>query len=64
MEERKQVNQDIVLHCEDCDKDFVFTVGEQQFFYSKGLSTPKRCQPCRKYRKSTIMRDDRCNNGN
>ena len=60
--ERKMVYQDIVLHCEDCDKEFVFTAGEQQFFYSKGLATPKRCKPCRKYRRSTIVSSDRCKN--
>lgn len=48
---------DTTLICEDCGKDFIFTIGEQQFFYSKGLATPKRCKPCRKYRKAIIAKD-------
>lgn len=49
--------QDTTLTCEDCGHTFIFTAGEQQFFYSKGLATPKRCQPCRKYRKAIIAKD-------
>jgi hypothetical protein len=48
---------DIVLNCADCRQDWVFTAGDQQFFYSKGLATPKRCQPCRKARKESIARE-------
>jgi hypothetical protein len=48
---------DIVLNCADCGEDWVFTAGDQQFFYSKGLATPKRCQPCRKVRKESIARE-------
>lgn len=37
-----------VLRCCDCAGDFVFTVGEQEFFYNKGLTNePKRCANCR-----------------
>ncbi|MCC7527774.1 MAG: zinc-ribbon domain containing protein [Candidatus Melainabacteria bacterium] len=37
-----------VLRCCDCASDFVFTVGEQEFFNSKGLTNePKRCANCR-----------------
>lgn len=39
---------DKVLKCCDCTNDFVFTVGEQEFFDAKGLSNlPKRCADCR-----------------
>jgi hypothetical protein len=64
MEGRKEPSeqskyQDIKIFCMDCDKEFTFTSEEQQFFYSKGLSTPKRCQPCRKARKASIVREER-----
>lgn len=36
------------LNCRDCQKDFIFTAGEQEFFATKALSnTPKRCPNCR-----------------
>ena len=36
------------ISCRDCGQDFLFTVGEQQFFQSKGLEhEPGRCPPCR-----------------
>jgi len=47
--------RDKVLHCYDCGQSFVFTAGEQAYFESKGLSEPKRCQPCRELRKRTLI---------
>lgn len=39
---------DKTLICRDCGTDFLFTVGEQQFFHSKGLlHEPGRCPSCR-----------------
>jgi CxxC-x17-CxxC domain-containing protein len=36
------------LTCRDCDKTFVFSAGEQEFFAQKGLiNEPKRCPNCR-----------------
>jgi len=36
------------LACRDCNKTFVFTAGEQEFFAQKGLiNEPKRCPNCR-----------------
>ncbi|MGH2365507.1 MAG: zinc-ribbon domain containing protein [Chloroflexota bacterium] len=36
------------LTCVDCGNEFVFTVGEQQFYQTKGLlNEPKRCPSCR-----------------
>lgn len=41
------------LRCRDCETQFVFTVGEQQFFTSKGLvNDPVRCPSCRAARRS------------
>src|SRR4029077_12593590 len=52
--------QDKVLKCVDCGADFVFTAGEQLFFYDKqfkkkpqtcqkhkGKNEPKRCKNCK-----------------
>lgn len=37
--------------CVDCDTQFLFSLGEQQFFKEKGLTTPRRCPECRERRK-------------
>ena len=45
-------DQDRTLICVACKKEFVFSVGEQQFYAEKGLaSDPKRCKPCRDARR-------------
>jgi hypothetical protein len=37
------------IQCVDCGTTFTFTVGEQEFFASKGFTQePKRCSECRK----------------
>jgi len=48
--------QDKLLVCVDCGRDFVFSAGEQAFFFSKRppLAEPKRCKACRDLRKRTI----------
>ena len=39
---------DRVLKCADCGADFVFTAGEQHFFYDKNFKNePKRCKACK-----------------
>ncbi|HTH51915.1 MAG TPA: zinc-ribbon domain containing protein [Pyrinomonadaceae bacterium] len=41
--------EDRPIQCIDCRETFVWSSGEQSFFYSKGLSNPpKRCKPCKK----------------
>ena len=41
------------LTCVECGAPFIFTVGEQEFFASRGYTNdPKRCSPCRSARKS------------
>lgn len=45
------------LTCVDCGRKFKWEVGEQRFYWSKGLATPKRCPECRKFRRDTIVRD-------
>jgi CxxC-x17-CxxC domain-containing protein len=45
--------QDRELACRDCGNPFTFTVGEQEFYASKGLeNTPRRCPECRRAYKS------------
>jgi CxxC-x17-CxxC domain-containing protein len=40
------------LTCVDCGKQFTFTDSEQEFYRSKGFSTPGRCSDCRAVRKA------------
>ncbi len=43
--------QDKNLKCVDCGQEFVFTAGEQLFFYDKQFKNePKRCKACKTQR--------------
>jgi len=45
--------QDKSLKCSDCNQEFTFTAGEQEFFQSKGFTNePKRCLSCRRANKA------------
>ncbi|QBD80291.1 hypothetical protein EPA93_31680 [Ktedonosporobacter rubrisoli] len=45
---------DQILYCRDCNQEFTFTAGEQEFFASRGLTnTPSRCPSCRAARKQS-----------
>lgn len=47
--------QDKVLKCIDCGADFVFTAGEQLFFYDKQFKNePKRCKTCKNKRVAVL----------
>lgn len=49
--------EDKKLTCKDCGKEFVFSVGEQEFYKEKGFeNTPVRCTECRKNRKQQNRR--------
>ena len=51
--------QDKTLVCRDCGVEFAFTVGEQEFYTSRGLeSEPTRCPECRAARRRSRF-DDR-----
>ncbi|MDA8096769.1 MAG: zinc-binding protein [Desulforudis sp.] len=40
--------EDKTLQCRDCGADFMFTVGEQEFYAEKGFENlPARCPECR-----------------
>ena len=44
--------EDKTLTCSDCNKSFTFTVGEQEFYKTKGLQhDPARCPDCRASRR-------------
>jgi CxxC-x17-CxxC domain-containing protein len=53
---RKEVTilaTDQTLRCRECGREFLFTVGEQEFYASRGLmNTPSRCPECRSARKA------------
>ncbi|MBU5454976.1 zinc-ribbon domain-containing protein [Caproiciproducens sp. MSJ-32] len=49
--------EDKKIICKDCGKEFVFTVGEQEFYKEKGFDNePVRCYKCRKARKTQYNR--------
>ncbi len=52
-EEPAEELQDIELVCveEDCGATFTWSAGEQGFFKANGLYQPRRCQPCRRWRR-------------
>ena len=57
-ETREENNEfsDRNIVCLDCDGDFVWSEGEQQFFRDKGLENPpKRCKPCKKAKNDRIQ---------
>ncbi|SFC89467.1 zinc-ribbon domain-containing protein [Clostridium uliginosum] len=44
--------EDKTLVCKDCGNEFIFTVGEQEFYKEKGFDNePVRCPDCRRARK-------------
>ena len=43
---------DKTLVCRDCEQEFIFTTGEQEFYLSRGLQNePSRCSECRATRR-------------
>jgi CxxC-x17-CxxC domain-containing protein len=43
--------EDRLLTCTDCGGEFIFTAGEQLFFFDKQFKNdPKRCKPCKSKR--------------
>lgn len=52
VKEREHSLTDQTLYCRDCNQEFTFTSGEQEFYASRGLTnTPSRCPECRAARK-------------
>ncbi len=45
--------EDKILVCKECNNEFVFTAGEQEFYAEKGfVNEPQRCKACRDKRKA------------
>ncbi len=45
--------QDKTIQCSDCNQDFVFSAGEQEYYAQKGFTNePRRCADCRRARKA------------
>ncbi|MBE6071757.1 MAG: cytochrome C551 [Clostridium butyricum] len=43
---------DKTIVCKDCNEEFIFSVGEQEFYKEKGFENePIRCSSCRRARK-------------
>jgi CxxC-x17-CxxC domain-containing protein len=48
---------DRLLTCADCGGEFIFTAGEQLFFFDKQFKNdPKRCKPCKSKRAGAGMK--------
>lgn len=48
---------DRILTCVDCGGEFIFTAGEQLFFFDKQFKNdPKRCKPCKSKRAGSAAR--------
>jgi CxxC-x17-CxxC domain-containing protein len=48
---------DRLLTCADCGGEFIFTAGEQLFFFDKQFKNdPKRCKPCKSKRSGVGMK--------
>jgi len=46
--------QDKTIVCKDCGQEFIFTVGEQEFYAERGFQNePQRCKNCRDARKNS-----------
>lgn len=54
--------EDQIVVCADCQREFVWTAGEQEFFHEKGFTTlPKRCKDCRQAKR--VQRGDQLGGG-
>jgi len=48
------MSDDLFILCCDCEQQFLFSAGEQDFYAEKQLTPPKRCKPCRVAKKAAI----------
>ena len=47
--------RDKTLRCVDCGQSFLWTAGEQAYYFRKSLCPVRRCPACRELRKRTII---------
>ncbi|WP_460294608.1 zinc-ribbon domain containing protein [Clostridium tertium] len=43
--------EDKKIVCKDCKKEFIFVVGEQEYYKLKQYKEPLRCKECRAIKK-------------
>jgi len=43
------------ITCAECGAAFIFTEREQEYYRERGLSSPKRCKPCRDARRANSV---------
>ena len=48
--------EDKKIICKDCGKEFIFTIGEQEFYKSKNFADPQRCRKCSKKRRLKFLK--------
>ncbi len=59
------MSEDRVITCVDCGEDFIWSVGEQEFFREKGFTDePKRCKSCRQAKRLSQNDGDQMGGGN
>ncbi len=47
--------KDKTIVCKECDKEFTFTVRDQEFYKEKGFDNePQRCKECRIAKKNAM----------
>jgi hypothetical protein len=45
-------NTDAILACKDCGRDFLLTASTRQWYETKDLTLPRRCENCRRVRRA------------
>lgn len=53
---------DLTITCKQCGKDFIFSEDEQDFYKTRGFSTPQRCKSCRSKQKQSARICAECGN--
>ena len=48
--------EDKTLVCVNCNDEFIFSAGKQEFFAEKEFTAPKRCDKCIRERKQQQRR--------
>lgn len=46
--EKDNKPKDITIKCKKCEKEWTWTIAEQQFYKEKGFFKPSLCKDCRK----------------
>lgn len=51
----KEERKDKEVICVDCNRIFIYTIGEQEFYEAHQFPPPKRCKPCREQKKANMQ---------